>query len=195
MEPVKIQYDRYRSQFKDGDILLYKGRNLFSKIIQWKTQSAYSHAGVVVWWNQRLMVLEAVSTGVIARPISYNLEHYSGDIDYYRPRFEITAAARLDMAQYAQEQLGKSYAWRRIISFFFKLLLDQPLTRKDSTEPTGSYFCSEYVADIYAKFSCDLDIVRSNRFTSPDRLAESHRLELVGTLKTLCDHTHNIQSN
>ena len=81
-----ILYQDLRSQFKDGDILMFKGKGTLSSIIKWKTDSEYSHAGLTAWWNDRLMVLEAVGKGVEARPISYTLKQYHGSIDYFRPK-------------------------------------------------------------------------------------------------------------
>lgn len=175
-------YLQHRSAMQDGDVLLFKGQSWLSKIIKWRTQSDYSHAGIVVWWNGRLMVLEAIGQGVLARPISYNLEHYTGDIEYFRPQQKIATEVRTSMAQFAQAQLGKKYATRRLVGFFFKLIFKRPLQSQDSSEAAGRYFCSEYVADIYAKNGLDLDIERSSGYTSPDRLATAAGLSFVATL-------------
>lgn len=175
-------YQQHRHDMQDGDVLIFKGQSWLSKIIKWRTRSDYSHAGVVVWWNDRLMVLEAIGQGVLARPISYNLDHYRGDIEYFRPSQEIATETRTRMAQFAQAQLGKKYASRRLLSFFFKLLLNRPLLSQDKAAAPCRYFCSEYVADIYAKNGLDLDIERSSGYTSPDRLACAPGLTFVATL-------------
>lgn len=175
-------YQQFRQQMQDGDVLLFKGQSWLSKIIKWRTKSAYSHAGIVVWWSDRLMVLEAVGKGVLARPISYNLNHYEGDINYYRPTETLSAETRKNMALFAQEQLGKEYATKRLVGFFFKLLFNRPLESQDKKEAAGRYFCSEYVADIYSKNGLDLDIERGTAYTSPDRLANSKGLQYVVTL-------------
>lgn len=175
-------YLQHRNDMQDGDVLMFKGQSWLSKIIKWRTQSDYSHAGIVVWWNDRLMVLEAIGQGVLARPISYNLNHYSGDIEYFRPSREIATETRTLMAQFAQAQLGKKYASRRLVGFFFKLLFNRPMQSHDNESAAGRYFCSEYVADIYAKHGLDLDIERSSGYTSPDRLATAEGLTFVATL-------------
>jgi len=182
MTELNQHYLQHRHEMRDGDVLMFKGQSWLSKIIKWRTQSAYSHAGIVVWWNDRLMVLEAIGQGVLARPISYNLHHYTGDIEYFRPAREIAPETRTNMAQFAQAQLGKKYASRRLIGFFFKLLFNRPMQSQDNAEAAGRYFCSEYVADIYAKNGFDLDIERSSGYTSPDRLARAEGLTFVATL-------------
>lgn len=189
-------YQDYRNHMQDGDVLMFKGQSTLSKIIKWRTKSAYSHAGIVVWWGDRLMVLEAIGKGVLARPISYNLLHYKGDINYYRPCEDIPAETRSQMAQFAKEQLGKEYAHIRLVGFFFKLLFKLKMERKDKQEATGRYFCSEYVADIYARHGKDLVKDRSNAYTSPDLLAASAGLTKVITLnKPLSEQTTETSSS
>jgi len=182
MTQANHNYLQYRNAMQDGDVLMFKGQSWLSKVIKWRTHSDYSHAGIVVWWNDRLMVLEAIGQGVLARPISYNLNHYTGDIEYFRPKQEIAAETRTKMAQFAQAQLGKKYASRRLFGFFLKLVFNRPLQSEDSTTAACRYFCSEYVADIYAKNGLDLDIQRSSGYTSPDRLANAEGLTFVATL-------------
>jgi len=185
MNSKNIYYSVYRSQFKDGDILMFKGRGLVSSIIKWKTKSAYSHAGIVAWWNERLMVLEAVGKGVEARPISYVLEHYHGSFDYYRPikNSGITAVERKKMILFAQEQLGKEYDTIHIIKFFLRMLFGLNMTRKDQAEPPGKFFCSQYVSAVYNAAGYDLEIQFSDKFTTPSQISESELLEYVGTIK------------
>ncbi len=175
-------YNQYRDQMKDGDVLLFKGSGVLSRIIQWKTKSAYSHAGLVVWWNGRLMVLEAVGKGVRATPISYNLKKYAGGIDYFRCVDYIPTGNRKKMVAFAQLQLGKEYDTKRLIAFFFKLLRGERLGIKESDKEQNTYFCSEYVSEVYEVADIDLVEERSSQFTSPDKLADSQKLEFVGTL-------------
>ena len=54
-----------------------------SRIIRWATGSPYSHAGLAVWWNERLMVLEAVGKGVVVTPLSANVRGYHGDVEWF----------------------------------------------------------------------------------------------------------------
>ncbi|MFQ3324024.1 MAG: hypothetical protein ACI90U_001849 [Pseudomonadales bacterium] len=179
---ISIQYQKYREQMKNGDILLFKGSNILSQIIQWRTGSVYSHAGLVVWWNGRLMVLEAMGRGVVVAPISYNLNHYKGDIDYFRPTIELSDTQRLAMVSFAQNQLSKKFGLIKIISFFIKLMAGIKLAKLDSLKPKGKYFCSEYVAQIYNIVGIDLVPDFSESYTSPDKLEKSEYLEIVGTL-------------
>ncbi len=185
MSSTHILYQKYREQFKNGDILMFKGEGLLSSIIKWKTKSEYSHAGIVAWWNDRLMVLEAIGKGVETRPISYALKHYHGSIDYFRSKDEagIKDADRSKMISFAQEQLGKEYAKRHLVKFFFKLLFNAKLSKKDKSGPVSKFFCSQYVSAIYQKAGFDLKMNLSDKFTSPNEIASSPLLEKVGEIK------------
>jgi hypothetical protein len=179
-----VCYHEFRAQMRDADVLLFKGSGWVSNIIKWKTKSAYSHAGLVAWWGDRLMVLEAVGNGVRATPISYNLQKYSGGIDYYRCTIELSDPLRQSMLSFAQQQLGKEYSFRRLVGFFFKLILNKPLEQCESAKVPSTFFCSEYVAEVYEHAGCDLVLERSSQYTSPDKLACTEKLEFVGTLKS-----------
>jgi len=185
MSSNQIHYQDYRKDFKDGDILMFKGKGLFSWMIRWKTKSEYSHAGIVAWWNDRLMVLEAVGKGVVARPISYSLKHYHGSFDYYKLKDEtgITDAKRSEMLIFAQEQIGKEYDGKAVVMFFFKLLFKSKLNPNDHPNLTAKFFCSHYVAAIYNKVKLDLIPNLSDELTSPKRIAASDLLKFVGTVK------------
>lgn len=176
-------YEEYRSQMRNGDVLLFKGKGWLSEIIKWKTGSAYSHAGLVAWWGDRLMVLEAVGAGVRATPISYNLKKYKGGIDYFRCTEDLSDSVRDGMLSFAQKQLGKEYDLARLFGFFVKLMRNQPLQETETATVPGTFFCSEYVAEVYEQAGCDLVLDRSSQYTSPDKLADSELMMLVGTLK------------
>lgn len=178
----KVNYQDYRAQMQDGDILLFKGQGPLSSIIKWKTNSSYSHAGIVAWWGDRLMVLEACGGGVRATPISYNLKSYKGDIDYLRTKEPLEPEARKKMVRFAQSQLGKKYDVLRLIEFFIRLLKNDELEREENVKVPSTYFCSEYVAETYVEGGCDLSLERSAQYTSPDIIASSDKLEFVGTL-------------
>lgn len=179
-----VCYHKFRAEMRDADVLLFKGRGWVSNIIKWKTQSAYSHAGLVAWWGDRLMVLEAVGNGVRATPISYNLKKYKGGIDYFRCTENLSGPTRQSMLSFAQKQLGKEYDHKRLFGFFIKLMLNKPLQKSESVKVPSTFFCSEYVAEIYEQADCDLVIEHSSQYTSPDKLACSEKLKFVGTLKS-----------
>lgn len=180
-----LNYQKHRQSFKDGDILLFCGKGPLSWIIRWKTKSVYSHAGIVAWWGERLMVLEAIGKGVIASPISQALQHYHGGFDYFalKETTPISQEQRNKMVHYAQNQIGKPYNTRAVILFFFRLLFGLRLSRSDIRRPASKFFCSHYVAAIYNTVGLDLIKNLSDNFTSPEEIAKSPLIEFIGRIK------------
>lgn len=178
-----MNYKLYRDRIKDGDILLYKGKSLLSKIIRLLTKSEYSHAGIAVWWNDRLMVLEAVGKGVILTPMSKNLKHYKGTVHWFTSKKAIPYTKRLNMVQFAQQELGKEYSKWKLIVFGYKLLFGKDRDKKDKFRKTNSLVCSHYVAQIYNYGGLDLTEGVSDAFTLPEDIAKSDKLTYKSILK------------
>jgi hypothetical protein len=183
MESRIVKYDQVRDQIKNGDVFMYKGKGFISSVIRWVTHSPYSHAALAVWWNQRLMVMEAIGQGVIVNPTSRSIRHYRGDVEWFSCKKEISEDDRLRMVKFAQEELGKSYGRWKAILLGIKILFEHDLEKRDRLKREKRLFCSEYVAQIYNFIGLDLKKGRSDRFTKPDDIAKSPLLEKRGQLK------------
>lgn len=178
-----IDYDTDRSQIKNGDVLMYRGGNLESRIVRWATRSNYSHAGLAAWWNNRLMVMEAVGKGVIVTPLSNNVISYRGDVEWFTSVEEIPADQRLRMVEFAQQELGKEYALWRVVLLGFRLLFQHDRERRDTLRREVRLFCSHYVAETYNAVGKDLKKGVSDRFMSPADIAASPVLKRMGALR------------
>ncbi|MFQ6115500.1 MAG: hypothetical protein ACE5NG_15685 [bacterium] len=140
MRVKTFQYGDVRSQIRNGDVSMYKGKGLISFLITKMTRSAYSHAGIAVWWNQRLMVMELVGRGVMVTSLSHNIEHYKGDVEWFCFKEHISGDRRINMVQFAQEALGKSYATWKLLIFGLFILLKKTWTREMSCVELIGYF-------------------------------------------------------
>lgn len=183
MKKKEIHYDDVRNGIKNGDVLLYKGRGIISYLIKKCTYSEYSHAGLAVWWNERLMVMEAVGKGVIVTPLSTNVENYHGDVDWFRCKQEVSDADRLKMIQFAQMELGKSYSRLAILRIAFRIFLKCPFSENDTFYTSKRLFCSFYVAAAYNLIDLDLKQNKADHFTTPDDIGRSPLLKIDGVLK------------
>lgn len=175
-EMRKIRYDVIRPYIKNGDVLMFKGKYRSSFLIQRVTKSSYSHAGIAVWWNKRLMVMEAVEEGVRIIPLSRKIESYRGNVEWFTCNREICKRDRLKMVISGQEELGKKYARWKSIVFAWKILFKRKLSEKDEVRKENKLFCSQYVAGIYNSVGLDLKEDRADRFMSPDDIANSDLL-------------------
>jgi hypothetical protein len=178
-----LRYEEVRLKIKNGDVIMYKGKNILPKLIHWLTKSSYSHAGITVWWNERLMVMEAVMKGVRVVPLSRNIYQHKGNVEWFSCKKEISDEDRLRMIIFAQEELGKSYARWKTVLFGLKILLKRDLSIKDELRMENKLFCSQYVAQIYNFIGLDLKKNREDRFMSPGDIAGSPLLEKRGEFK------------
>ncbi len=183
METRKARYEEIRLQIKDGDVLLYRGKGIITRMIRWVTHSEYSHAGIAVWWNERLMVMEAVMKGVRISPLSRNIYQHKGNVEWFSCKKEISEEDRQRMVIFAQEELGKSYARWRALLLGLKVLLKRDLSKKDELRTEDKLFCSQYVAQTYNSIGLDLKKNREDRFMSPGDIARSPLLERRGEFK------------
>jgi hypothetical protein len=181
--PKTFYYEDVRSQIKNGDVLMYRGRSLQSRIIMFITRSNYSHAGIAGWWNNRLMVMEAVGKGVVATPMSLSVGKYDGRVEWFTSADEITDDERLQMIKFAQEELGKEYATWKATKLGLKILFQRDKDARDKLRRERQLFCSYYVAQIYNAIGRDLKRGVSDRFMTPRDIADSPMLRRVAVLK------------
>jgi Permuted papain-like amidase enzyme, YaeF/YiiX, C92 family len=183
MENKISRYEEVRLQIKNGDVIMYKGKKILPRLIRWLTKSSYSHAGIAVWWNERLMVMEAVMKGVRVAPLSRNIYQHKGNVEWFSCKKEISEGDRLRMVIFAQEELGKSYARWKTVLFGVKVLFKGDLSKKDELRMENKLFCSQYVAQIYNSIGLDLKKNREDRFMSPGDIARSPLLDKRGEFK------------
>jgi len=179
-----LKYDDVRSQIKNGDVFMYRGKTFQSSIIQWVTRSPYSHAGITAWWNERLMVMEAKGNGVVASPFSRSVGQYHGDVEWFTSTREISEEDRLRMVVFAQEELGKTYGRWKTIILGIRILFQRNPDKRDRLRKQKKLFCSEYIAQVYNSIGLDLKKKTSDHFMKPADIANSPLLEIMGTVKT-----------
>lgn len=173
-----LAYKIARDNIDDGDVLLFQGTRLFSRLIRWVTRSRYSHSGLAVWWNDRLMVLEATTPEVRVMPLSILVGHYRR-VDLYRP---VQALSRIQLVEAATEALGKRYAVWTIVRYARRILC-RWRGGYDPRKPPDTFVCSQLVSFAYRNAGLDLVAEDPDEFTTPEALAKSSALVLAGTLK------------
>ncbi len=178
-----VNYDDIRSQIKNGDVLMYRGKSLQSRIIMFVARSNFSHAGIAAWWNNRLMVMEAVGKGVVATPMSLSVGKYDGRVALFTSAEDISEEDRLRMIKFAQEELGKEYATWKATKLALKILFQRDRDKKDKLRRERQLFCSYYVAQIYNSIGQDLKEGVSDRFMTPGDIANSPKLKRIAVLR------------
>ncbi len=181
-----MKLDEALPQIKTGDVLLFRGRGLWSWMVKVRTKSVYTHAGVALRIKangcERVSVLEALEPwGVRLHPLDQYVA--AGEsVDWY----EVTdpAVNREKVASFALRQWGLRYAWRQLLWSFSRLawlarrVLRRPLRDVDPER----WFCSELVAAAlrHAGAQTDEDLVPIA--TAPGDVARFTCLRRRGTL-------------
>jgi len=144
-DPVVTGYREIREQIRDGDLFFFRGNFRSSRLFTWLTNGYYSHATIVAWWGDRLMILQAEGVGLQAIPLSVAVQVYPGRADWYQlrrdavPEIEeklpgVLAEARTDLGL----KFGTLDLFRSLFRWVGKVQFRNPMS------PRG-LFCAEYV--------------------------------------------------
>jgi hypothetical protein len=172
-------YVEARSRFLDGDTILFRGKSAISRIIEWVTDSPYSHAGLVFWWDDRLMVLEASSHGVAALPLSGKVAAYDGKCEWWRCTFENLNRAKMKVA--ARSELGKDYAYWGLIRAIRRFVASIKGT-SDPWKPPDKFQCTQYWSYVHRVGGFDVQTTVPDVFTAPLDIAKSPQMQKLALL-------------
>jgi hypothetical protein len=166
---------------------LFTGSTLLSRLISLFTGSEYTHSGIAVWWNERLMLLEAAGKGVWAVPLSWRLGTYKGraywltaDEDKLREKDIVLDRARI--VARAKVELGKEYAAWLLVRLARRIIL-RLRGGADPMRPPDKLICSQYVSQAYRAGNLDLVDGEPDSFTTPAHLASCEYLRNRGLLQ------------
>lgn len=177
----QIKYTDARAVINDGDVVLFQGNSVISKLVRLFTRSRYSHSGVVVWWGDRLMVLESTEPEVRVVPLSKRVVQYPSVHLFTASDGLSLMLDRKALVVAAQSQLGKKYSvWGmvRLIRRFFEKIRGV----SDPWNPPEKFVCSQFVSFVYRAAGVDLVPGLADKDTTPEDISKSICLRLVGRL-------------
>lgn len=198
-ERPALRYADVRTSLRDGTVLLFRGRGVFSRLIQAAGRSPYSHAALLAWWGHRLMVVESrEGQGCRAIPLSTVLAE-GHDVEAFGVVGASEAHESVAIGE-AISWLSTRYGWRTILRtglarFLVPLGWIRPVAalrarwsrplRDHRGLPTSGLICSELVARSWQAAGLPLvpDILDYDDATvEPGDLARSSRLASMGRL-------------
>jgi len=154
-------YAEVRALVEDGDLLLCQGRDPFSKLIQWSTESPWSHIAIAFRLKDldRVIVIESVEKiGVRAVALSEFCSRdsegtypYPGKILLAR-RTGLKAAAVKAMAKFAFDHLGCRFAPMEIAKIALRIAEARIGGARKTPHiliPDDEFICSEFVAKAF----------------------------------------------
>lgn len=140
---IPQKYIDHRSEFQNGDLVLYRGSSLLARAIQYFDSAYYNHVGVVVKSEQfdRLLTLDMWTEGLACVPLSRRMAGYK-DFCILRPQVDPV------IVDSAIKKIMQSWDGRDI-KYDMLLLLRIAMIKKTGIDITGlsnkeRYICSEF---------------------------------------------------
>jgi hypothetical protein len=181
-----IPYSRLRSEIRDSDLLLFRGRGL----IAIAGRGDHCHAAKAAWWGNDLFLLETrPGRGGRAVTLSSQVARYSGRIDVYRanPGERWADYDRDGAVRFMRRVAGLDYGY---VGLLQAALLHLPGVRMFADPATDDAainwrppFCSQACA-MADRIGGGVDPVPhlADRLTEPADLARSAFYEYLATL-------------
>lgn len=209
-QQLVVPFDYAAPAIFDADVLLYRGKSLFSKAIQAADHSRYSHAAMAGWVNGHedpstdLLCYEVRQwTGGRITTLAWQAATYPKQIDVYRlsdsytaflwdsakkQQYGQTAVLKRKEAVHRMRQLAKpgEYGWHNLfwVSLFHLPLLRwfMPTIDNDQLVLKRPPFCSQAVANAVRTAFTDLVRHTPDCMTGPGDLGRSPLLHYMFTL-------------
>jgi hypothetical protein len=171
-------------KIRTGDILMVSGNWFLARAIQFVTKSKWNHAGIFVWLEGELFVVEAEKEGLqLAR---WDGEKYqSGQAT---DRELVIMSPRRGLLHYSTAQFMMPYVGSRGYDFgsllWYQVIYNLTGKWKGKKDMMAAkrFYCSEWVAYVYNHF---LGLYPDWWQISPRELFENHLDEFVVTSATL----------
>jgi uncharacterized protein YycO len=173
------------NELKALDILLYKGRDFTSWLIEVGTSSMYSHVAVLI--DPKINLGIESNTGHQSGVKAFDLRKINiKDVDVYRIKPDLLTKVQKERAiSFLVNHLGASYDWWGVVGLgFLKLLslITFGLTRNlhNVFQKKKDYFCSELCYETFIAGGLDIvpDVPDSD-ITSPGDIAKSSVIEKI----------------
>jgi hypothetical protein len=170
----KVDYQSIRKQIRTGDILLFKGRRLLSKVIEGISRSPYSHVAFLTWWDGRVIALQSDLRGVEVIPASMLVCQYQGKVEWWRLADEHREGFdERDFLDRALTLIGIRYGYFALIGVAIRTLLGMSVVRRLSHVRPSTLFCSSFVSYCYENEKIAINAKAGAGGTSPADFALS----------------------
>lgn len=205
MEKIKIELKDCEHLIEDGDILLFRGKGIVSRLIEKYSFGRYSHVGIANWNDGNLMCLEmrefrggrsvylesqidSEKTEIDVYKVSHNMSYKTYHMNkLYNVDKTLNNLTRQRIVNRMIEYVtGQPYGWSNIGKILLTYL---PFTRllwgyntEDDYE-TKYHICSSAVSYCYRTEYIDLVPMLSDQYVTPNHISRSALLKYQFTLK------------
>ena len=178
---MAVDYEQIRPSLRTGDIVLFSGRRLISRLIQIGTLSRWSHVGVVIRLPDNYNTVLLMESTTISRVRDYftrrvirgvSMVLLSDRVRTYKGRVAVRRLVNVDRDdefEAAFARLRRQLHGRRYETSLMELLrsaVDLPFWR--NRRDLSSVFCSELVAEGYIRAGLLSGKMPPNEYTPDD---------------------------
>ncbi|HEY5867081.1 MAG TPA: hypothetical protein VI542_16285 [Candidatus Tectomicrobia bacterium] len=198
MSPPCMPYAEIQPLIRSGDLLLAQGNGPMSKMIQYATESPYSHVGFLLRLEalDRIMVLESVeSIGIRAATLSGYVADYNGSGHPYPGRLMIARHQAVDLRQpevfqtfsrTAIDLLGYPYDTQEIVEITARIVGAKLGMPPRPVRDNRTFICSEYCMACFKSIGISIPYNRAN-FIAPGDFASCPEVDLLWEIGTDVD--------
>lgn len=179
----KYSYQQARKKIQSGDFLVCSGEYLVSKAIKNASNSEYSHIGLLMYWNQRILLAESVEDdGVRFVPLSHYTSNYENTKKPYKGRLFIArhrvfSSANQDQVNRvfgrAADLLNSNYDKGDIAKIVARISLGIGRRNQDD-----AFICSEFVAECMKEVGATFSSDKGN-FIYPEHIVSCPQVDLL----------------
>jgi hypothetical protein len=168
------------TNLKVCDILLYKGIDWISRLIQWKTKSPYSHVSVVVSPETSLAIESNTGSQSGVRALDLRKLNEK-EVDVFRIKSQFNFSTDKIISDLVGH-LGAGYDYAGV-AWLAILKVCNAHDRSNQFQKNNDYFCSELCYEAFNAGGLDIvPQVAEADITSPGDISQSERIEKI-TLK------------
>ncbi len=169
-----VSYADVRNEISDADLLLFRSRDWYTRLIGVGGRSQYVHAAMAGWWKKRLMCVEMTSGGGRAQLLSNIVERWPGKCDVFqtnalRRRFS-RHRAMAAMIAITGVPYGKWNLFRTALVHLAGVRLFVPPDEDDAETTPYPPFCSQAVSMACRRGGFDPVPELADRVTEPGDL-------------------------
>jgi uncharacterized protein YycO len=150
-----------------GDIVLYKGKGLFSRLVSFFTRSKYSHVAMMI--SDTLLIEANWYKKSNTVPFSYVPEN----MEIYRLKESLSTDQKLTLLEHCYGFLNKTYDYPQIFGYVLNFFNKNHINVFNSPK---KLICSELIDRAYLKIGVDLSSEHFIGDVRPVDLANSDKL-------------------
>lgn len=141
---IQDKYNAFRSQIQNGDLMVFRGKGVLAKLIQYFDKATFNHIGIVWEANGRLFILDSNAPGVNPDFLSDRIKTYVDFSVIHIKKPDTDKALKLNLIMDKAQQ-GIKYNYRRLLRIAIYKKLKWQIKKLDGGE--GRDICSQFAQE------------------------------------------------